>query len=485
MLSKNSSKQWMMIREKRMLSLFREVAKRVPAYKDFLKKNKVNAASVRTLKDFELLPTTDKVNYLRQYALKDLCWDGTLEKPLVFAATSGSTGKPFYFPRSGSLADEYSFLVEMFIENNSSKKPTLVVICLGMGVWVGGLITFQAFERASERGKNLSILTPGLNKAEIFHALSELAPNFSQTILVGYPPFVKDVLDEAKLRGIKLSKLNLRLLFAAESFTENFRDRICEIAGIRNSYRDTLNIYGTADIGAMAFETPTAILIRRLAGRDQKLFSALFGSIFKTPTLAQYNPLFTNLEASAHQILLTGNSALPLVRYAVGDTGGAFPFSDAVCTLREHGIDLASKATQQHVHLYEFPFVYVYERLDFSVKLSGAIVYPEPVREALQESVFRRSVTGRFTMQTLRDRKQDPYLEINIELKHGVKTSQHLMESLQAHIVRFLLEKNSEYKAIYDSMRHRAVPRVRLWPHESENYFKPGVKQRWVIQQPV
>lgn len=465
-----------------MLKLFHATAVRVPAYKNFLKKHKVSANTIQSVKDFINVPVMTKDNYLRRYSMQDLCWDGTLEKPLTFAATSGSTGKPFYFPREHDLSWEYSLLIDLFLENGGRKGPTLVIICLGMGVWVGGLITFQAFEKASERGANLSILTPGLNKDEIFHALRDLAPNYSTTILVGYPPFIKDVLDEASLAGIRLGKLNLRLLFAAESFSEKFRDRVGKLAGVNNVLKDTLNIYGTADIGAMAYETPTAILARRLASKKQKFFQSLFGPLPKTPTLAQYNPLFTSFEAVDGQILLTGNNAIPLVRYAVGDNGGVHTFDGLEEAAVMNGTSILDAAKREDAPVFQLPFVYVYERLDFSVKLSGAIIYPEPIREALLDPALIEQVTGRFALQVLRDEHQDPYLEVNVEMRHDVKASPHVSETVQKKVVELLLKNNSEYKAIYESMKSRATPHIALWPQGHALYFTPTIKQKWVIK---
>src|SRR5262249_2125733 len=158
----------------------------------------------------------------------------------------------------------------------------------------------------------------------------------------------------------------------AESFNETFRDHVSELAGIANPVLDTLNIYGTADIGAMAWETPTSIAIRKEATKDEKVFKALFGSLEKTPTLAQFNPRFTSFDTLNGEILLTGNNAIPLIRYAVGDRGGVLSFSE----LRKAIPSLVVSDTVKKFDapLFELPFVYVFERSDFSVKLSGAII---------------------------------------------------------------------------------------------------------------
>lgn len=479
MIRSERSTAWSRIQERTTLDLFHNAARRVPAYKDFLKKARVRAASVETAADLAQIPSTDKQNYLRQYPMSALCWDGELQSPFVFSATSGSTGKPFYFPHGPDLDFQYSILADLYLENGQKDVPTLVLITFGMGVWIGGVFTFQAFELASRRGKNISILTPGINKAEILHALRDLAPNFGQTIVIGYPPFVKDVLDDAQIEGVDLSKLNLRLMFAAEGFSERFRDHIVAAAGVRSPYLDTLNIYGTADIGAMAYETPTSILMRRLAIADGKRFERLFGTIEKTPTLAQYNPLFTSFETEKGGILLTGNNAMPLIRYAVGDMGGTTSFAAA---RKIFGDTFDRAARKEKIPVYELPLVYVYERSDFSTKLYGAIIYPEHVREALQDEAALAHVTGKFTMQTLTDDRHDQYLEVNVELREHAKSSSALLADLSDRIVAALLSHNSEYRNNHASMGDKVRPKLVLWPHEDPKYFKPTVKQKWVIR---
>ncbi len=476
---------WAKLREQNALNLFHTAAERVPAYKDFLKKNKVSPDKVKTFADFQLVPTVSKKDYLKQYPLEKLCWDGTLKTPLVFTSTSGSTGEPFYFPRGHQLDWQYSSLINSYLRNSSLgiNKSTFVLIGFGMGVWIGGLITYQAFEIAGrENSYPASILTPGINKVEIFKALRQIAPNYEQTVIVGYPPFIKDIVDEAKAEGVDLKKLNTRFLFAAEAFPEKLRDHFKEKAGIRNVCRDTLNIYGTADIGAMAFETPTSIMIRRLAIKDKSLFEKVFSSASKTPTLAQYNPHFMTFEAPQGEVLLTGNNTIPLIRYAVGDHGGSTSFAEMEEKLASSGISIEKAAREAGISdcLYKLPFVHVYERTDFSTTLYGLQIYPETIREVLLEKPLTDSLTGKCTMITRFDKKHDQYLEINLELRKGKKANQKLEKLALHRIVTNLRHKNSEFRELSNYLGDRAMPKLQFWPCEDPLYFRPGVKQKWV-----
>lgn len=483
-IKKKSNLFWTKKRESEALDLFHQAAERVPAYKNFLRVNNVDHKQIKTFADFQNVPVINKDNYLRKYSLAELMWDGKLSKNQVFTSTSGSTGLPQYFSRSDKVDWQSSVIHELFLKNISEnvKGPTLVVIGFGMGVWIGGLITYQAFEIVGKRGYPVSIITPGINKEEIFKILKNLAPNYEQTLLIGYPPFTKDIIDEAPSRGINVKKLNIKFLFAAEAFTEKFRDHLLKAVGQKDMLSSNMNIYGSADIGSMAFETPLSILIRRIAVKKPKVFESLFNGVKKTPTLAQYIPGFITFESLDGQLVLTANSSMPLIRYAIGDHGGVYSFNEMAEKLAIHKIYLKKEAEKAGISnkLYQLPFVYVFERIDFSTTLYGLQIYPETIREVLLDKPFNQFLTGKITLETKFNENQDQYLEVNLELQRGKEANKLLKEQLLSSIVRNLREKNSEFRELAKYLDARAIPQLVFWPFEDPEHFRPGMKQKWV-----
>ena len=192
--SKRSEAFWKKIQEKESLALFKKAATGSAAYQKFLKKHGLSRRNVQSYEDFSTLPVINKKNYFHQYSLREVVWKNYLENfSSVATSTSGSTGFPTYFLRTDEVDHQYSVLAEFFLQNQPKKK-TLLINCFGMGVWIGGVITYQAFRYASLRGFPLTIITPGINKNEIFHCLRELAPQFDCVIMCGYPPFLKNVI---------------------------------------------------------------------------------------------------------------------------------------------------------------------------------------------------------------------------------------------------------------------------------------------------
>lgn len=481
--SKNSN-FWIAQQKKKSLELFHKTSKNVPAYKNFLKKHTINPHEIKKWEDLSKVPSTNKKNYLREYSLNNLSFDGNLKKPLVFTSTSGSTGEPFYFHRSFALSWQSSVVHELFYLQGQYKKdePVLVIVCFGMGAWIGGLITYQAFNLMQERGYNISLITPGINKYEIFKALKNIGSLYKKIILAGYPPFIKDIVDEAPFHDIDWKKFNVRFIFAAETFNEDFRKYILRAMGVKNSLLDTMNIYGTADLGSMAFETPLTILIRRLCSRNNKLFKSIFNEITKTPTLCQYIPSFTSFDFEGKNLIVSGENTMPLVRYSLGDRGGMCSFLEMEKRFKKVGIDLKKEIKKNKIEkfCYELPFVYVYEREDLAVKLYGATIYPEHIRETLLHPPLVNYLTGKFTIMIKFNKRHDQYMEVNCELKKEQKPSFKVRNLVKKMVTKGLIEKNAEYHNNFKSIPKKVEPHIILRPYEHPLNFKPGTKQKWV-----
>ncbi len=482
---KQSSAAWTKMQRDYMFDVFQTAAKHVPAYRSFLKEHGILPRAIADSTDFKKLPPVSKNNYLRKARWEDLILPGALAgKPLVLTATSGSTGKPFYFPRTSSLEEQSYVLHRTFLENSGLdlEEPTLVIVAFGMGVWIGGMITYEAFNRVSQRDFPLTILTPGVNKKEIFDALREIGSKYTQLILCGYPPFIKDIIDDGPGNGVDWGKFTTRVVCAAEGFSEEFREYLMEKTGMQDPYRDVMNIYGTAEMGTMATETPVSILLRRLSLENPVLFSKLFTEATRLPTVAQYIPSFVSFEAVDKRIYCTAGNALPLIRYEIGDHGGVMSYAEVKKICASEGIDLKVEAKKAGITdtVLELPFVYVYERADLSTKLYGAIIYPEYIRHGLMEKELEPFVTGKFTMFTRNDELQNEYLEINIELKGDMVNSDELREKIAQIIKKSLMTKSAEYNYLVGAMHDRVDPRVILFPKNHPEHFSLGGKHKWV-----
>lgn len=485
-LKVTSGQFWQKHGDARALELFHTMAKRVPAYKDFLKKQKIKAELVKTIADFKQVPTVDKNNYLRVYPLASLVWDGTVaDKQFSIASTSGSTGEPYYFPRQIGQDWQYAALAELYLLTNFQidKKSTLYIVGFPMGQWIGGVFTFQALRLLAERKHYpLSVITPGVNSQEIINAVVKLGPSFDQIIIGSYGPFLKDMLDEAEIKGVNWQQYNLGFIFAAEVFSESFRDFVAKKAGLKNVLTQTLNQYGTVDLGTMSYETPISILARRIAFAKKPLFNQVFNQIYRVPTLTQFFPELFYFEEINEQLICSAFSGIPLTRYDLKDRGRVLSMTQITDMFNEHSVDLLAEAKQAKIEttVWNLPFVYVYERSDFSVSFYAFNIYPETIRRAVLHRDLQGYLTGKFTMLVTNDRKHNQRLEIHLELLDGVE-SDSLFEGKAKQILVYHLDlENSAYRRTHETIGKRAEPKLTFWPYHHEKYFNPKIKQRWV-----
>ncbi|MEX0881557.1 MAG: hypothetical protein WDZ34_01645 [Candidatus Saccharimonadales bacterium] len=477
---------WKRLGKRRALALFHNMAERVPAYKDFLKKHKIDHKKIVSIKDFAQLPAIDKDNYLRAYPREALCWNGDFKKTSwTISTTSGSTGKPYYFPRQDSQDWQYAVMAELYLRANFDiqNKSTLYIVAFPMGAWIGGLFTYEALKIIAGRSKyNLSVITPGIHKQEIIEAVKQLGKDFDQILIGSYAPFLKDILDDGEAAGINWSKYKLGFIFSAEGFNEVFRDYVIRKAGLSNPYKDTLNHYGTVDMGTMAHETALSVMLRRAAINDLAIYRALFNREDKLPTFTQYNPALFYFEKSDGILYCSSYSGLPLVRYDLKDSGGIISLKQVRKRLDKLGFDLDKDIERAGIKdtIWNLPFVYVYERNDFSVSFYAFQIYPETIRRALQAEELERFLTGKFTMTVRYDESGQQRLEIHVELRPNQAENDLLRSRARRYIVEALLAESSEYRETHVMYGERVYPDIVFWQYEDATHFKPGAKQRWV-----
>lgn len=477
---------WRQRGEAQVLRLFHEMAKRVPAYKDFLRVHNCSPDQIREAADLRQVPLIDKDNYLRKYPRRMLCWDGEFPQgQWNISTTSGSTGQPYYFPRQKLQDQQYAVTAELYLRSQFSihERSTLYIVAFPMGAWIGGLFTYEALKMVADKGYNLSIITPGIHKQEVINAVKQLGKDFDQIIIGAYAPFLKDILDDGVRAGIDWKQHKLGFVFSAEAFSEKFRDYVLQTVAADNPFTATLNHYGTVDLGTMAHETPEAIFMRRYLSQ-QNMLNVLFPEENRQPTFAQYNPELFYFETQDNSLVCSAFSGLPLVRYNLKDYGGILTKAEVYEKLAARGIDINEELARAGLKdaCWNLPFVYVYERNDFSVSYYAFLIYPDTIRRALQSDRLNRLVTGKFTMQADYDAEGRQRLHVHVETKHGVEQIPELSAEVQRALHETLVQESSEYRETSRMIGDDAQPIIYLWDYEDPTHFRAGTKQKWVIK---
>jgi phenylacetate-CoA ligase len=457
------------------LGLFRETLREVPAYGRFLQARGVEPRQVTDLEAFAGLPSTSKAEYHQAFALPELCRQGRLEGADIVAVSTGSTGEPTFWPRFagdelGSTLRFEQVLVDGF---GLGERRILGVVCFALGSWVGGMYTTFACRNLAAKGYALTLVTPGSNRAEILRVVRALAPLFDDLVLFGYPPYLKDVIDAGRADGLDWTRFRVHLVTAGEVFSEEWRTLVMERLGASEPARQSASLYGTADGGVLANETPLSIGIRRFLAREPRAARELFGES-RLPTLCQYDPFHRYFETANGELVFSGDGTVPLIRYRILDRGGMVPYGRMLAFLRDHGY----VPPPESLRAYELPFVYVFGRQGFALSFYGANVYPENIAVGLEQPAIAPAVTGKFVMELRHfGAEHDSEISITVELAPGVEAGTELSTAI-AFSVREQLERlNSEFANYVPP--ERRTPRIQLLPLGEPEYFPIGVKHRY------
>lgn len=457
------------------LRLFRDAARHVPAYRRFLATHAIDPESVDSIEAFRRVPVTTKDNYYRENPLPDLCRNAELDACDIVALSTGSTGEPAVWPRF--VTDELGTAerIEQVLAGafDARERRTLAVICFALGNWVGGIYTLACVRQLAAKGYAITAVSPGNSLPEILRALRALGPHYDQRILFGYPPFLKDVIEHGQREGVDWSTPATRLVMAGEVFSEEWRDRVCQRLGAPNPARATASLYGTADGGVLANETPLSIRIRRALALRPDAARTLFGES-RLPTLCQYDPEHRFFEVEDGWLLFSGDGGAPLLRYKILDRGGIIGHAQMLRFLEEHQVVLERDPAGE---LPELPFVFVFGRSHFAVSFYGANVFPENVSSALEKRELAAEVSGKFVLEVVHDTALDSELRLIVELARGQSAAPDLAMRI-GEAVRCELERQNSEFASYVPERRR-TPRIELRPFGDPGDFPPGVKHRY------
>lgn len=464
-----------------LLERVRRAALDVPAYLAFLSANGLTSDSLMSI-PWEDLPVMTKENYILANSLARKCMFGSLGEADIFAVSSGTSGTPTIWPRA--LADELggSFPYEFVIRNfEADRLFTLMVVAFPLGIWIGGIHSTSTLRFLSNKGFPIAVVTPGANIKEISRAVMGLADSFEQVVLLGYPPFLRDVI-ASELPSGSWASIAPRLIMAGESFTEEWRDRVHELAGRQDPLHSSASVYGTADAGVLAYETPESIQIRRLVANRPELCEGLFGQP-RLPALMQYNREQVYFEECSGELLFSKIGTMPLVRYNIGDQGGVY--SPPELSTRLHEI-LSPDMTPPYDSLItsvresQYSFVYLFGRSDSTVSFFGANIYTEHVSSAINDSFATERLTGRFYLEILEGPAGEKQLQVVVEVRAGTMLNDDDVEALRRHIEETLRTVNSEYKN-YVPLEQQTIV-LKLVPFGSEELFSRKGKQKYSSQ---
>lgn len=445
------------------LSVFHEAAKDVIAYKTLLRHHNIDPTEIVDKKGFEKLPVIDKHNYLLLHSFEEVVNNSKLP-PIMYSST-GSSGKPTFWFRGDEQVKAGAVIHERIIRDIFKIKkdePTLVVNCFGMGVWIAGLFTADVFNKIANDGYKITTVSPGIIEEDALLVLKEVAPFFSRVVMVGYPPLIMKLLIAAQDSGVLFPEKKFKLILSGDRFTEIWRNTALEIIGAYNDTDSVINLYGSADTAVSGYETPTSIFIRRQALENKQLSKKILGDYkLYEPAILQYDPQHIYLESINDELVVTANTAAPLIRYNIHDSGHVFSAKEMSKILREH--DLESEAKKAGFSTASMPFVVLKGRTDIDLTLNAANIYPQDIQYAINDKTIKEWATGSyFAYSQFNEKHTEESFIIEVVVKPEVNVSKLSAEKISKIIAHRISQSNSEYRKIQADVGENSNPIVKF-----------------------
>ncbi len=456
------------------VQLYHEAVKRVPAYRLFLEKTLGSVPQVASLDEFERLPLMSKADYLLQHPVAELCLDGDPSCAHLWLRSSGTSRKPFFWPRR--YEDEMHFpqgMKRLFHDYVlPENQPTLIIIGLALGPWGTGMQSSFAFRTLAQESRGLAVVSPGLQNDNIIEALERLSPHYRQTLLLSYPPFARNALEEAARRGLDLPSLNIHVMVGGEGITETYRERMWQLLGHDESRLNSVwCLYGSTDFANVGFENPLTIAVRRHLVRHG-LCETILGEA-DVPMLFQRAPGLSYFEVVDGELVVSRLQGIPLIRYRSGDHVRILERAELLERLKQTGFDAeaAVRAAGLPVPPWETPFVALYGRIDHAVFFYGAKITVEQIKTALEAPSLSPYFNGRFLVRGVEDECGNPQIEVALETSDALQAAD--LDVVAEQLACALEAVQSEFREIRKlSPLHRHLRVVGAGPETFELGWK-------------
>ncbi len=422
----------------RVLAVFNQAARRVPAYRRILQEAGAPDRMTSLDEFLALVPLLNKKSTFGRFGIEELCLDGQLGMPLSVLTSSGHSGLfsyGVYGQAEGTRsADEIDDALDGAFAIRSRK--TLLINCLPMGV--------KVVTRACTLAE--TSVRPDMVTAVAKH----FGPSFEQILIIGEAAFVKRCLELGHEQGVEWGRMRVHVLVGEEPLAENARSYLyhlleaeppsgqvgqttqCIVGSSMGLAELGLNLFSELPIGS-GHAIDSLIRLRRALWADADLREAVLGPDNRiVPMVMTYDPrrLFVELRPGGEMVLtcLDIDRTVPMVRYDTGDR--ATPLRPSA----ELAARLARAAGVDERLFSEVPLLLIHGRGEGPM-CEGRQVTPEQVKEALYaQAALAAATTANFRLWT-----QDGGVHVRIQLAPGQARSPELETQFAASIQRTTL----------------------------------------------
>ena len=174
-------------------------------------------------------------------------------------------------------------------------------------------------------------------------------------------------------------------------------------------------------------------------------------------------------------LIFTIDTAAPLVRYDIHDTGKTISHEEIKSVLKELGLEKEAKKHGRDE--WKSPMIVIKGRTDVAVTFYALNIYPEHILAGIQNRKVAKFLSGTFSAYNKtvnKNRTQKFY--IKLELAPGVKMSQDIIRLASRSIVENLIRCNIEYRKLYQTIGLKALPIISFSSFGDKSFISHKIK---------
>lgn len=309
-----------------------------PAVKSILDAAGISPDDIQTPADLDKIPVTSK-DRLVELQAADPPFGGFLAVPLDTLQHVFFSPGPLYEPS----ADESAVLdaARDMLAVAGFTAEDVVINTFGYHLIPTGLVVDQVLTQIGA-----TVIPAGVGNADL---QIKMMLDLGVTGYIGTPSWLMALIEKTKERGLDFGQLSLRkALVSAEPLPPSLRQTFVEEYGL-----SVANIYGTAELGALAYNTEGGLAMR--------LFKTPIIQVVDSETGQSVGP-----GAAGEVVVTTFNETYPLIRLGTGDLA--------------INLDPAPGESRQ-----EERAIILVGRVGDAVKVRGMFVHPNQLRFALAQ----------------------------------------------------------------------------------------------------
>ncbi len=274
----------------------RRIYKYNPIYKDKMDKVGIKPNDIKSLDDLSKLPLTTKKDFFKDYPEGFYCVDK--KDIMVYHSSSGTTGKPLIVGLTKKDMQLRDKMCKDSTEIMGITKDDIVQICLGFGMFTGGLTFYEGLKKY---GCQIIPAATVSTEMQLFYM-----ENLRPTVLVSSPSQVMHIYEVSRKLGIDVKKIPLKnIRVGSELLTEAMRKKI------KKAYGEDVSV--TQDYGMTETLGPGI-------GMECTEESGLHLSEYYTYELVDPKTKEPT-EKNVGELVVTSlyNEAFPIIRYCTND----------------------------------------------------------------------------------------------------------------------------------------------------------------------